>query len=209
MKKTPGKVVGLYPDPPARILRHSCHIEPLVSEIEMQPELWNQNVFRTVGGYGNPHSKLSDIVVRFNNWSNWRGDRAAFNDAHESVWWAPYERLPTIKPLVFDLMRLFEAERLGMVLITRIPAHTNCEPHVDAGWHANHYLKFAVQLKAAPGQKFCFEGFSLETRPGDLYAFDNSKPHWVENPTDEERWTLIVCLRLKQPTCLDCAWAGD
>ena len=68
-----------------------------------------------------------------------------------------------MKPLVFDLMRLFEAESLGMVLITRIPAGGEVKPHVDVGWHAQHYLKFALQLKSAPGQKFCYEGTEFQT----------------------------------------------
>ena len=211
--KTPPKIhdVGdLTPDfAPARILGRGVNVQPLLEQIEANPDLWDQNRFRTIGGYGNPHAKLSDIVVRFNDWKNWTGDRARFNDEHDSVWWAAYERLPYIQPLVFDLARIFFAERIGMVLITKIPPQTTCEPHVDAGWHANHYLKFALQLKSAPGQAFCYEGFRLETRPGDLYAFDNSKPHWVENPTDQERWTLIICLRLKQPTCFECVWSGE
>ncbi len=195
---------------PIRILRRKVHVAPLIQQLEAAPELWDENVFRTEGAEytASPHAKISDIIVRFNDWANWTGDRAAFNAEHESVWWGPYDRLPYIQPLVFDLMRLTLAERLGMVLITRIPPHCNVGKHVDRGWHAEHYLKFAVQLKSAPGQKFCYEGYDLETEPGDLYAFDNSKVHWVENPTDEERITLIICLRLQQPLCYDYWYKG-
>jgi hypothetical protein len=197
---------------PIRILHHGVHVLPLIQQLDAAPELWDQNVFRTERpGYGintNPHQRISDIIVRFNDWANWTGDRAAFNEEHESVWWAAYDKLPYLQPLVFDLMRKFYAERLGMVLITRIPPHCNVAKHVDAGWHAKHYLKFAVQIKSAPGQAFCYDGYRVETAPGDLFAFDNSKEHWVENPTDQERITLIVCLRLQQPMCYDCSYAG-
>jgi hypothetical protein len=166
-------------------------------------------VFRTGGAYtGNPHQRIDDIIVRFNDWKNWNGNRQEFNGPHESVWWGPYEKLPAVKPLVFDLMRWFFAESLGMVLITRIPPHTDVKRHIDAGWHAQHYLKFAVQLKAAPGQKFCYDTMELETKAGDLYAFNNALPHWVTNPTDFERITLIICLRLQQPICTDYKWSG-
>lgn len=196
---------------PIRILRRGVAIAPLLQQLEAAPELWDENVFRTEHNYGakGPHAKISDIIVRFNDWANWTGDRAAFNAEHESVWWAPYDKLPYIQPLVFDLMRMFCAERLGMVLITRIPPHCNVGKHIDKGWHAEHYLKFGVQLKAAPGQLFCYEGYSLETQPGDLFAFDNSKTHWVENPTDEERITLIICMRLQQPICTNYRYAGE
>jgi hypothetical protein len=194
---------------PIRILHRGVLVQPLLDQLAAQPQLWNQNVFRTGGEYtGNPHQRIDDIIVRFNDWKNWNGDRAAFNEEHESVWWGPYLCLPAIKPLVFDLMRWMYAERLGMVLITRIPPRTNVERHVDRGWHARHYLKFAVQLKSAPGQKFCYDSMELETKPGDLYAFNNSIPHWVENPTDEERITLIMCLRLETEICMNYQWSG-
>jgi hypothetical protein len=193
---------------PIRILHRNVNVAPLLQQLAAAPELWDENVFRTEQAYGNPHQKISDIIVRFNDWANWNGDRAAFNAEHESVWWGAYDRLPYIQPLVFDLMRLFYAERLGMVLITRIPPKCTVGKHIDKGWHAEHYLKFGVQLKSAKGQKFCYEDYKLETQPGDLFAFDNSKTHWVENPTKEERITLIVCLRLEQPHCLDYRYAG-
>jgi aspartyl/asparaginyl beta-hydroxylase (cupin superfamily) len=81
------------------------------------------------------------------------------------------------------------------VLITRIPAGATCRPHVDPGWHARAHDKYAVQITSAPGQAFCFDCERLESRPGDVYWFDNQFTHWVENPTPYERVTMIVCVR--------------
>jgi quercetin dioxygenase-like cupin family protein len=100
-----------------------------------------------------------------------------------------------IKPLCLDLMRAVEGVELGGVLITRIPPGAECKPHTDPGWHARRYDKYAVQITSAPGQRFHFEGESLETKPGDLFWFDNQFTHWVTNPTAYERVTLIVCIR--------------
>ena len=205
---------------PIRLLRDGVNVKPLVAQLEAHPELWDDNVFRTERprqpkprrgqkkAAESPHGKISDIIVRFNDWKHWTGDRAAFGAEHDSVWWPAYEKLTYVKPLVFDLMRMFYAERLGMVLITRIPPHCNVAKHVDTGWHAGHYLKFGVQVAAARGQKFCYEGCSLETAAGDLFAFDNSRVHWVENPTDEERITMIVCLRLEGAHARDTTYRG-
>jgi hypothetical protein len=197
---------------PIRVLRNGVNVAPLIQQLDAAPELWDENIFRTELPYGapdvNPHKKISDIIVRFNDWKNWTGDRAAFNAEHESVWWGPYDKLPYIQPLVFDLMRLEMAEQLGMVLITRIPPHCNVAKHIDKGWHAEHFLKFGVQIKSHPGQKFCYEGYKLETNPGDLFAFRNDITHWVENPTDFERITLIICMRLQQPICYDYKYQG-
>jgi hypothetical protein len=194
---------------PIRILRRGVNVEPFYQQLTAQPDLWDQNVFRTTGAYaGNPHVRVSDIIVRFNDWKNWQGDRAKFNERHESVWWAAYEKLPAVKPLVFDLMRLFFAESLGMVLITKIPPGGEVSRHIDVGWHAQQYLKLGLSIRAKPPQKFCYDGYELETETGDLFAFDNSKPHWVVNPSDEERITLITCLRIEQPICRNCRWLG-
>lgn len=198
---------------PIRILMRGINVAPLLQQLDAAPELWDENVFRTervagAAAYTNPHQKISDIIVRFNDWKHWTGDRAAFNGPHESVWWGAYDKLPYLQPLVFDLMRKFYTEQLGMVLITRIPPHCNVEKHVDVGWHAGYYLKFGLQIKAAKGQKFCYKGCKLETKPGDLFAFNNSLPHWVENQTDHERMTLIICLRLQQPLCYDYKYPG-
>lgn len=195
--------------PSARILMHGVVVAPLLAELEANPDLWDANRCRAPRREDEPRSGVSDIIVRYNDWKNWADDLGLFNMEHESVWWEAYEKLPAIEPLVFDLARLFRAEQIGMVMVTRQPPHTTVDAQVDSFWHAQYYLHFALQLKSAPGQRFCVDEINLETLPGDLYVYRNDRRAWVENPTDEERLTLIICLRLKQPTCFDCRWAGE
>lgn len=169
----------------------------ICSELEAAPYLWNEFDLRT-NHPQSPHRELDDIFVRYNARENFTGDRAAFNGPHDSVWWPSAIDLPSVRPVVFDLMRRVEGERLGMVLITRIPAGKQCYPHVDNGWHARHYDKYAVQLASAPGQMFHGEHSSLAAKPGEVYLFDNSKPHWVTNESDSDRMTMIVCIRTRE-----------
>ena len=68
-------------------------------------------------------------------------------------------------------------------------------PHIDQGWHAGFYEKFALQIKGNEQQSFHVEDEMLRTQDGDLFAFDNAKTHWVLNPSAEDRITMIVCLR--------------
>lgn len=154
------------------------------------PELWDQNTTRTKG-YG-PHARVSDIWVRYNSIENL--DKGDFNGEHDSVWYPAAKVLP-VRPLLFGLMREVEGERLGGVLITRIPAGANVEPHIDQGWHARYYEKFALQIQAAEGQQFCFEDERLVTRTGDLFTFNNAYTHWVTNASDTDRITMICCIR--------------
>lgn len=171
-------------------------VSGLLSQIRAHPELWNDFDVRT-NHPKSPHRELDDIFVRYNARENFAGDRHAFNQPHESVWWPAAEKLPAVFPIVFDLMRHVEGEKLGMVLITRIPAGKQCYSHVDVGWHARHFDKYAVQLASAPGQAFHVGPTELSAQPGECYYFDNSRPHWVVNDSDQDRMTLIVCVRTR------------
>lgn len=113
---------------------------------------------------------------------------------HEADWYPSAQELGVI-PLCESVMSTVGGVAMGGVLITRIPPGKMCRPHVDHGWHAREYEKFAVQITSAPGQRFHFEGASLETRPGDLFWFDNQYLHWVTNDTPYERVTMIICIK--------------
>ena len=96
-------------------------------------------------------------------------------------------------------MAKVQGEMLCAVLITRIPPGSGIDPHIDKSWHVEYTEKFYLTLKGAPGAAFyCDDGTweeSIEPRPGDLYLFDNRKRHWVENQSDQDRVTLIMCIR--------------
>lgn len=157
--------------------------------LQEHPELWNQNPGRTESP-DSPHHGLDDI------WARFAAPGVDGSNPHDAVWY-PSADVLGVKHLCHDIMAAVKGTRLGGVLITRIPAGGRVKPHTDPGWHARFYEKFAVQITSAPGQKFCFEGEELETKPGDLYWFDNSNLHWVENQTEYERITMIVCVRVE------------
>lgn len=158
--------------------------------LQQNTQFWNEHTLRTENPES-PHYGLDDIWARFGS-----PDRAVDGAAHKAEWYPSAEVLG-IKPICLDIMRHVGGTELGGVLITRIPPGAECRPHVDNGWHARAYEKFALQITSAPGQKFCFEDQSLETKPGDLFWFDNSHLHWVTNPTKYERITMIVCIRME------------
>jgi aspartyl/asparaginyl beta-hydroxylase (cupin superfamily) len=105
--------------------------------------------------------------------------------------------MPSVKAAALRLCDHVGGMRLGGVLITRIPPGGEVKPHIDSGWHAEYYEKYAIQLKGNKDQGFYFEDAELHPETGDVYTFDNSKLHWVRNDSNEERMTLIVCIRRK------------
>jgi len=161
-------------------------VAPLWWAIKEHPELWNKTPDRTKEPES-PHVETSDIYVRY-------GKDPLDKEEHESVWYPAAAILP-VKPLIFRLMAGVFGERLGGVLITRIPAGKSVKPHVDGGWHAGYYEKFGIQIASAPGQAFCFDNEELVTKPGDVFWFRNDVPHWVTNESKHERITLIVTLK--------------
>lgn len=174
-------------------LYYGLNVAPMVAAIQRHPELWNEHKERT-DSYVSPHGNIDDIWLRYNAYENYKGDREEFNNEHESVWYPSADIIP-IKPLVDRVMDLVGDGELGGVLITRIPPGGKCLPHVDAGWHASYYEKFAVQLEGGLDQSFNFDGESFSALAGDLYWFDNSNEHWVDNDSENNRMTLIVCIK--------------
>lgn len=180
--------------PPIRSLGVRFDVSALVDQLAAHPEAWNRHTMRTEA-YATPHKAVSDIWVRYNDWANFDGDPQAFNAAHESVWYPVIVDIPAAWSICRRVMRHVGGKTLGGVLITRIPPGGAVTPHVDDGWHAQHYEKFAVQVRGNKDQAFCFDGAELRPEPGDLYTFDNSRRHWVTNDSDSERITLIICIR--------------
>lgn len=178
----------MHESEPIRILRRGVDAQWLLWALRANPHLWNENTGRTQHP-SSPHHGLDDIWVRYGTC-----DDAMAGKPHESHWYEAADVLG-VKPFLRDLMRSVDGDILGGVLITRIPPGATCKPHQDLGWHALQYEKFALQITSAPGQAFCFDGIQMETQPGDLFWFNNQMTHWVTNPTDYERITMIACIK--------------
>ena len=170
-----------------KLLAEGLDVAPMLDALAAHPELWDQHTARTEHP-SSPHHELSDI------WARFAAPGVDGSKPHDAVWY-PCAALLPIRELAYPLMSMMQGDRLGGVLITKIPAGKQCKPHSDPGWHARYYGKFAVQLAADPGQAFHFEGEHLVTKPGDLFYFDNAFTHWVTNPTPHDRITAIVCIK--------------
>lgn len=171
-------------------------VMPLLLSIQRQPDLWDRHKVRKEAE-GTPHREMSDIWIRYNDVSKYEtsGDYGGFNDEHDSVWYPSYYQLPEIRPILFGLMSRVEGERLGGVLITKIPPGHKIEPHADDSWHVQYYDKFYVSLKSNEGANFYCEDEVICPKAGDIYWFDNRRVHWVDNESNDDRMTLIVCIR--------------
>jgi hypothetical protein len=169
---------------------------PLMLALQRQPELFGRHRQRQYTE-GTPHAGMTDVWVRYNDCTPFEksGDWSTFNDEHESVWYPEADSIPQVRPIVFGLMARVEGERLGGVLITKIPPGGKIEPHVDDGWHAGYYDKYYVAIHNKPRAVFGFPDGVIEANTGDVWWFRNDVPHWVINGSDDDRLAMIVCIR--------------
>ena len=174
-----------------RSLERRFDISELRSQLDANEDIWDQYRFRTQSERS-PHRECSDIWVRYNDLKNMG---PYFNDEHESVWYPISDKIPAVKKLCAEVLGVFDCREFGGVLITKIPPHGQVYPHSDHGWHAEHYEKFAILLRGNYEQTFCFDGFEHRCEPGESFTFNNQYRHWVKNPTDVPRETLIICAR--------------
>ncbi len=178
-------------------------VTALLDQLEESPELWDENPLRRVAP-DTPHSRMSDIWVRYNDIAPFQasGDFSKFNDAHIPIWYPAWKKLPALRSIIFDLMAMVDGEMLCGVLITRIPPGMGIDRHVDDSWHVQYTKKFYVTLQSVPGAIFGCEDADgveeLNPHAGEIWLFDNRKPHWVINNSDKDRITLIVCIRTEK-----------
>lgn len=177
-------------------------VSELARQLDENPELWDANTSRKTHA-GSPHTQMSDIWVRYNDKRRLDlNNLAAFNNEHVPVWYPAWEKLTALRPILFDLMAKVQGEMIGGVLITRIPPGMGIAPHVDLGWHVDQYDKFYLSVRSAPGADFICEhdGVTerLNPKPGEIYLFDNRKCHSVENKSDQDRITAIMCIRTEK-----------
>jgi hypothetical protein len=168
---------------------------PLKLALQRQPDLFDRRIARRDGN--SPHAEATDVWVRWNDARPFeeRGDWTGFNEEHDSVWYPEADAIPEIRPIVFDVMARVQGERLGGILITKLPPKGGIKPHTDSSWHAGYYDKYYVPIQNEEGSLFGFPDGVIKAKPGEVWWFRNDVPHWVANGSDEERVALIICIR--------------
>lgn len=161
-------------------------ISQLKLELKRHPDIWDRNTARK-DHPDSPHRQMKDIWVRYSATPELHGP-------HISEWYDESYQIPSVRKIALQLMSFVEGEQLGGILITRLPPGGRIEPHTDKGWHAEFYEKYYIPVHNKEGAKFCFGDGEINPEEGDVYWFDNSLTHWVENNSTEDRIAMIVCI---------------
>ena len=171
------------------------NVIPALLDLKLNPDAWDRYSERA-NAYG-PHQGVSDVWVRYRDRAEFNGSWEDFvNQPHEAVWYPEAECLPAVKDICFELMHWVRGERLGGVIITRIPPGGKVDPHIDGGFNAMHYnCKVMVTLEGHPDQALHYEEGSYSAQPGECVWFNNRRTHWVTNDSPVDRISLVVCMR--------------
>lgn len=165
---------------------------PVLNALARQPDLWNLHTLRTTYP-GSVHCDVDDIWLFFNE-ERGDGDFSAFDDRQTKPYPA-WDKLPQVRPFIFDLMRRVEGVQLGRVIITRLPPGKSIAPHEDAGAPASFYTRYQLALQCHPGCVFNAGDESVNFRVGDVWQFDNQQTHSVINNSADDRIVLIVDIK--------------
>jgi hypothetical protein len=177
-------------------LAAGINVTPLMNALQRQPELWDANPIRTKHP-GTAHAEVSDVLVRFNNIEEYlrTGDPATITDDKEAIPYPAWEKLPQLRPIIFDLMRTVEATRLGRVIITKLPPGKEITPHVDQGAPATWYERYQLAIQSLPGAEFNIGDEGVNFRSGDMWWINNGVEHSVVNNSKDDRIVCIIDLR--------------
>ena len=185
-----------------RFIRNVPGIPPLIEELAEYADLWNFYNFRTKGYGDSPHRDVSDIWLRYRDWSELNMD--AMRDfgntptADYTHWYATAHLMPSIKQMIENIAVTENLLEFGACLITKIPPGKCVFPHSDNDYHATHFKdKYLLLLQSEPGQTFNYENETHTGKTGDLFHFNNNVTHWVNNYSDDDRISLIIAGRLE------------
>lgn len=174
-------------------------LDVLPAQIELAKNVHLFDEFSARRESGPVHADMTDIWVRYGDLTEMleTGDFSEIADEHDSIW---LKDLPAIKRLCFEVMTLVDGERLGGVLITKIPPGGEIKPHRDSGWHAEYYDKYYIPIVNKTSAVFGFDEGLIYPDEGDVWAFDNSYQHWVVNGSGTDRIALIICIKQSKYT---------
>ena len=171
----------------------------LLLQIRRQPDLWKVDTYLRDYPQG-PFGEVESIILRFpprtvHETEAALAAHATHFDQHENVDQPPYKLLTEARPLVANLMRYVEGERLGRVMVNKIAPGGVVYPHADTPVHANYWDRFHVVLESYPGVDFRCESEHVYMPPGTIWWFQNALEHEVINRSDGDRIHMIVDIR--------------
>ena len=171
-------------------------VTPILAELDAVSE-WGQHAERKERD-GTAHGDMTDLWLRYFPRETFK-EPADFNRPGQCVFYPVWDQLPAVHRVVWGLMASQRSVELGGILVTRLPAGGRILRHSDRGaWHAERYnCKCYVVLEANARCVVECDGDEQVFRPGEIFEFDNLRPHSMTNEGTTQRTTLIITMRVE------------
>lgn len=173
-------------------LTEGIQVLPFMAALARQPGLWNADPLRQKFE-NSPHTQVDDVLLRFGKIE----EGVSIGDNLEAVDQPALAKLPNVKKLLLDTMRLVDGTRLGRVIVTRLEPGKKISPHADVlGDYSKYYTRFHLVLQGLPGSLFNCGNETVNMLTGELWWFDASAEHSVINNSRDDRVHMLIDVRI-------------
>lgn len=178
-----------------RLLHVGLDVAPILAELDAAE--WGAHAERKERD-GTAHGDMTDLWVRYFPRDTLH-EPADYNRPGQCVFYPVWDKLPSLHRVVWGLMASQRSVEMGGILVTRLAPGGRILRHSDRGaWHAGRYnCKCYVVLEANARCVVECDGDEQVFRPGEIFEFDNLRPHSMSNDGTTMRTTAIICLRVE------------
>ena len=181
-----------------QLIATGIDVSKLHHELIRQPELWNDNKFRTT--YENtPHSDADDVIIRYSDPRILDGsDTSPVQNDHGAVWYPSAKKLPSVKPIVIELMHYLGAYELARCVISRLKPGGKILPHADAVGdyvHLGDIARYHIVVQGLPGSMYRCGDETVCMKTGEVWWFNAHLEHEITNNSADDRIHLMADLR--------------
>lgn len=172
-----------------KLLAHGINVQPFLREIDANAKLWTADESRQKSVVVQQHTqsillRVADTLV----------ETADVRDVQETR----YSKRAKGFPLIIGFVNEFTARlrgQIGRILIVRLAPHSDVGRHVDQGQYYTERNRYHLVLKSREGSLLSAGDERVLMREGEMWWFDNKKPHDSVNPSNE--WRIHVIFDVK------------
>ena len=165
--------------------------------------LWDKYAFRQKT---EANKETQCILMRYQNAPQLDLYHANLNDGSDDHAWRiglecfdtlEYSLLPEFRPLVAWVMARTGADRLGRVLLAKLPPDKRVYTHDDRGLYVDYYTRIVIPITVhQPGNVARIGDEFLEMNEGEAWTYAYEVEHEAVNNTPFDRVHLFVDVRL-------------
>lgn len=176
---------------------------PLAMALQRQPELWSADTYwknhpvRTFAEVETIMLRFPDKAPHQFGTEEAKAAYLASVDPWECTDQPNYVALPEARPLVSWLMARVAGERLGRILINKLPPGAHIPAHQDCQPGQKYYDRFHIILQTNNQVGFRTGDERAFMQMGEVWWFDNAQEHEVANLGSDDRIHMIVDIRTR------------